>query len=364
MAPHAPSQQPRVSRKRRRGRARRARQQAQALTPAGVAAQRRADEAAEAARRQSHVRRHLRFGSEEDDSSFELAGGADGGGDEEEVEGGGDEAASESGREEERGGGGGGGAAVVRMTAAEFEAQNQRTMREKDNWCTPVTQIPVVSVRQANLTEKSVTTGSLTARRFHVLAMGKALKHLLTYEVVEDLLANDLLPKQLAQEWGALIKFAGKTVPFNMIYSTLGPEEKNPESKPPPRTDKWTVLGLLFAHKDGVSHFKSWYESGGEGLDFERDLILPLLSYYKEYREQYPDIKGVELGAGSLTTGETPTYQSAYARTEPEKTLEEFGEYPDLNIDEPEVESDAEPAAAARAVPVPRARTPSGAPIY
>ena len=59
------------------------------------------------------------------------------------------------------------------------------------------------------------------------------------------------------------------------------------------------ILGLLFSTEEHVVHFKKWYESGGDHLSFEKDLLLPLMTYYKKYCEEYPEIMGIKLGRGS-----------------------------------------------------------------
>ena len=122
------------------------------------------------------------------------------------------------------------------------------------------------------------------------------------------------------------------------------------------------MLGVMLPTEESAGHLKRWYEAGGDGLDFEKDLVLPLMTAYKKYREEYANVRGINLGTRSITEGEPPSLLMSHARKNPHQQPV----YPDLNIN---VLPDEEMADGGQdgeydAVEEPVAYTPSGAPIW
>ena len=252
------------------------------------------------------------------------------------------------------------------MTDELFAANNEKAAKDFPHWTCPVAgegSVPMFCFAQGDCREDYVSTGFVKTRRQHLVETGNLLKEMLTFECVENLLDKKLLTRQMCREWGAIMMYAGHRVPFNMVRYAVGEAGVDPSVVPTPRTEKVTILGLVLPTKESVGHLKRWYEAGGEGLDFEKDLVLPLMKAYAKYREEYPNVRGIELGTRSIRGEEAPRIGMSHARKAPHQDPE----YPDLDIDELPAD-DAAMDGNDGQDPEPQARpigyTRSGAPIW
>ena len=207
------------------------------------------------------------------------------------------------------------------------------------NWVTSYRDAPALSFTQAEWDEGvGLSSGSITVRRSGLKETAAALAALLDFHAVEKLIRKGLLSRDLAREFGALLEFGNHTVPFNLVAHSLGKARdgslpKKLEKKPVPKTDKLVLLGLIFASKPGMLHFKAWYEDGGGHLDFEKDFCLPMMYYANKYHEEYPSIRKVPPGGSSFVGTVAPGPETPYARRKQEPAPAEYGPYPDVDID-------------------------------
>jgi len=223
------------------------------------------------------------------------------------------------------------------MNPREILNTSVKYARKFANWTMSLKKVPTFGVVQTNITDREIIPGKITVRRPRVTELGRLLAEVLTYDVVNKLMQKKLLSPDLARELGAIIQHAGQTPPFNLVAESMPDPTKpvNPESPPQPSTDTVTLLGLLFPNLDGLKHFKQWYESGDNGdapLNFEKDLVQPLLYYYCKYREDYPEVRGYDLGYASTrgaAVNDTTPYE---CRDFKEPKVDAYEPYPDVEI--------------------------------
>lgn len=253
---------------------------------------------------------------------------------------------------------------ITAITPLQLQRTNQRYAEQFPHWTMPLRKTPVFSYRQMFLDPELLTTGYIQSRRPCVGASATALAQLLTYEAVEKLIATKAITAALAREWGAMLQYAKFEVPFNLIAFGLGGADEDPSDYPIPKTDRLVLLGLLLPTEDAVLHFKLWYEDGRPNLNFERDLILPLLTYYSWYRGEHSDIRGIDFGKGSVSAGSAAGLDTPFGRKYPEPAPGCYDDYPWLHINEvAEVNEDEESASDETPSPVVGV-SPSGAKIY
>jgi hypothetical protein len=249
------------------------------------------------------------------------------------------------------------------ITAEQFTRNNAVYANKFPKWTTSLNQCPMMSFCQMEFSPNELKTGYLQVRRPCVRATAIALAELLTYEAVERMIQKGKITPALAREWGAILKYGGEEVPFNLIAFGLEGADADPEVAPVPGTDRLTLLGLMLPTDEAVQHFKLWYEDGGAHLNFERDLIMPLLTYWGWYRKEYPNVRGIEFGRKSICSGVAASLEVPYQRKVPEPEPDDYEDYPflDINeIEEEEIEADAEEEQEPAAV----GTSPSGAKIY
>ena len=203
---------------------------------------------------------------------------------------------------------------VQQISKDRLRVTNAYYAKRYTNWTTPLRDFPMFSFRQMRFDDTYIGTGCIAVRRPAVKAQAAALSELLTYEAVEKLIKKKKISVLLAREWGAILQYANKTVPFNLISFGLKGKEENPPEPPIPESDTLSLLGLLLPTDEAACHFKLWYESGGDDMNFERDLLMPLLTYWSWYRKEYPDIRGIDFGCGSVTKGTAASLQLPFAR--------------------------------------------------
>jgi len=257
------------------------------------------------------------------------------------------------------------------ITAEQLKLTNKQYATDYPNWTTSLRDLPMFSFRQTDFARSPdvevdhLYTGSVVVRRPAVKATACALEELLTYEAVENLIKKKKITPALAREWGAIMQYSKKEVPFNLIAFGLDGADKDPEEPPVPNSDRLVFLGLVLPTEESVAHFKLWYEDGGPKLNFERDLILPLLTYWEWYRAEHPNVRGIDFGRGSVSTGAAASLEVPHKRKFPEPKENEYEPYPLVDINEDAaVSSDEETETASPPGPKVIGHSPSGAKIY
>ena len=248
------------------------------------------------------------------------------------------------------------------ITPAQVAANNRKYREKFPNWTMSLNQCPMFSYRQMEYDHQVCKSGYLKCRRPGVVATAKALKGVLTYSNVERLINANRLSPELAREWGAIMQYGRQEVPFNLIYRGLNGRNENPDEPPTPNTDRLVVLGLLFPTEEALMHFKHWYEDAGEGFDFEKDLILPMLTYWEWYRADYPEVRAIDFGKGSVSQGTPASLEVPWGRKAGEPEV--YEEYPNVSINEVTEADDAAEGVAETEEDRPVGRLPSGAMIF
>jgi hypothetical protein len=253
---------------------------------------------------------------------------------------------------------------ITAITPLQLQRTNQRYASKFPHWTMPLRKTPVFSFRQMAFDTEILATGYVQSRRPSVRDSATALAQLLTYEAVENLIATKAITASLAREWGAILQYAKLEVPFNLIAFGLGGEDEDPADYPVPKTDRLVLQGLLLPTEDAVLHFKLWYEDGRPDLNFEHDLIMPLLTYWSWYRGEHPHIRGIDFGMGSISAGVAAGLETPFGRKYPEPGFGCYDDYPWMDINEiAEVEEDEETSSDGTPSPVVGV-SPSGAKIY
>jgi len=221
---------------------------------------------------------------------------------------------------------------ITAITPLQLQRTNQWYADKFPHWTMPLRKTPVFSFRQTAFDLQILATGYVQSRHPGIKASATALAQLLTYEVVEKLIKTKAITPALAREWGAILHYAKFVVPFNLIAFGLEGMAEDPAEYPVPKMDRLVLLGLLLPTEDAVLHFKLWYEDGHPNLNFEQDLILPLLTYWSWYHGEHCNICGINFGMGSISPRDAAGLDTPFGRKHPEPAPGHNDDYAWLNI--------------------------------
>jgi len=132
------------------------------------------------------------------------------------------------------------------------------------------------------------------------------------------------------------LQYAKKQVPFNLIAFGLEGAKDNLEEPPVPKMEHLVVLSLLLPTEEAIAHFKLWYEADHLGMNFERDLLMPLLTYWGWYRGEHPHLRGIDFGKGSISAGTAALLETPFARKYNEPAPDQYDDYSWLVINKAE----------------------------
>lgn len=166
------------------------------------------------------------------------------------------------------------------------------------------------SYRQATIDQDSlvIIPGSLTVKRCFSREQADLLTYLMNKPgLVQELIGHGLLSPGLARYFAALMAKHHRSVPMELRWRCMANPGQPVSPSPVHPVDRLSVLGLLFPGPDHYRHFKAWYEAGplaqADDETMESMLLYPLIAHYAQYRQEYPEVTGIDLGRRSETRG-------------------------------------------------------------
>jgi len=142
----------------------------------------------------------------------------------------------------------------------------------------------------------------------------------------------------------------------------FGPVVDKRADYPVPKMDRLVLLGLMLPTEDAVLHFKLWYENGSPNLNFEQDLIIPLLTYWSWCCGKHSNIRGIDFGMGNITPWSPAFLDTPFGQKYPEP--DHYDPYPLLDINKVPEDEGEEKSVLDHNQPKVMGHSPSGAKIY
>jgi len=193
----------------------------------------------------------------------------------------------------------------------QLQLMNQRYTEDFHHWMMPFQKTPTFSFCQTTFELTFIGTGYVLSHHPTVNGIATTLAQLLMYEEVKKLIDTKVIMPSLAREWGAILQYAKFQVPFNLIVFGLEGADMDLADYPVPKMDQLVLISLLLPTEDAVLYFKLWYEDGHPDLNFKRDLIMPLLTYWGWYCDDHHNIRGFDFSMGSISLGSAASYELA-----------------------------------------------------